>query len=522
MIKKSTLSLAAAGLVFVCCAVFPSAKAPSPEDNALDDGLALTPPMGWYPWNIFGQEPQNEKLIKEIVDALVRSGMREAGYSYVGPDEGICFSRAGDGRLTTNLVRYPSGLRGLGDYVHKKGLKYALYTDAGTHTCSEAMPGTKGHEFEDMLRFAEWRADYVKIDWCNTEGMDVVKAYTLLHDAQHAAGRPLIHSLCSWGEGSPWKWAASVGHLWRTTADICAPGKADWERAMKIAFSNEKLFEWAGPGHWNDPDMMIAGMPGLSEAQNRTFFSLWCMMAAPLIAGNDLRSMSESTVKILTNPEAIAVNQDPLGIQGHIIRREAEVSIWAGKPLFDGSQAVLVFNQGSSREVVDIKWPELGIEDKTPCYVRNLWTRETTGPATDGVISVTIAPYDVNLFRISKSKDFPLPPIIVADTYLVSLRATAAFPQKLSASVTIRNLGSAELPLWKVRSDLPGWLSVAAIKNGKSQTVTNTVQTAGLKKGLYHSVVRLDNTEPVSGRPMSTVYYDVDLEVPKDVGGVSK
>ncbi len=173
------------------------------------DGLALTPPMGWYPWNIFGEEPQNEKLIKEIVDALVSSGMKDAGYAYVGPDEGICFYRKDDGRLTTNLERYPSGLRGLGDYIHKKGLKYALYTDAGTRTCSKAMPGTKGREFEDMQAFADWRADYIKIDWCNAEGQDIVKTYTTLRDAQLAAGRPIVHSLCSWGEGYPWRWAAT-------------------------------------------------------------------------------------------------------------------------------------------------------------------------------------------------------------------------------------------------------------------------------------------------------------------------
>lgn len=517
---KRMMIMAALGLAFISSALFPGAQTPSSKDRAQDDGLALTPPMGWYPWNIFGEEPQNEKLIKEIVDALVRSGMREAGYSYVGPDEGICFYRRSDGLLTTNLERYPSGLRGLGDYIHRRGLKYALYTDAGTHTCSKAMPGTKGHEVEDMRQFAEWRADYIKIDWCNTEGMDIVKAYTRLHDAQHAAGRPIVHSLCSWGEGSPWKWAAPVGHLWRTTGDICAPGKADWENAMRIAFANEKLFEWAGPGHWNDPDMMIAGMPGLSEAQNRSFFSLWCMMAAPLIAGNDLRNMSESTIQILTNLEAIGVNQDPLGIQGRVIRRNGKVSIWSGKPLFDGSQAVLVFNQGSSWEGVDIKWPELGIEDKTPCYVRDLWAHKTSGPSSDGAF-VKVAPDDVTMLRISKSKDFPLPPIVVADTCLVSLRATAASPQTLSAAVTIRNQGSAELPLWEVRSGLPGWLSVAVIKNGRSQTITNTVRTAGLRKGLYHAVVRLDNTEPVSGSPMSVVYYDVDLEIPDDVGGVS-
>ena len=196
-------------------------------------------------------------------------------------------------------------------------------------------------------RFAEWRTDYVKIDWCNTEGQDVAKAYTKLHDAQLAAGRPIVHSLCSWGKGHPWKWAAAVGHLWRTTIDICGPGEADWARALNVASTNEKLYAAAGPGHWNDPDMMIVGMGGLSESQNRSFFSLWCMMASPLIAGNDLRKMTPSSLQIMTNPEAIGINQDPVGIQGHIIARQGQVQIWAGKPLFDGSQAVLVFNQGS-------------------------------------------------------------------------------------------------------------------------------------------------------------------------------
>ncbi len=490
----------------------------------MDDGLALTPPMGWYPWNTFGQEPQNEKLIKEIVDALVASGLKDAGYSYVGPDEGICFSRGPDGKITTNLERYPSGLRGLGDYIHQKGLKYALYTDAGTHTCSGAMPGTKGHEMEDMRQFAGWRADYVKIDWCNTEGQDIVKTYTKLHEAQRAAGRPIVHSLCSWGEGSPWTWAAPVGHLWRTTGDICAPGKADWDRAMKIAAANEKLSPWAGPGHWNDPDMLIAGMPGLSESQNRAFFSLWCMMAAPLMAGNDLRDMSASTIKILTNPEVVAVDQDPLGVQGHLIRTEGKVSVWAGKPLFDGSQAVLFFNPGTAAETVILNLSELGIAPQAALYTRDIWQHSTSGPAVSarGVLTVMVPPNDIRMFRTSKHDDFPLPPVIVADTYLVSLRAGGSSPKKLTGMITLTNKGTSELSLWKVRQVLPVWLSVSIAKNGKTQTVMNTVSTAGLKKGLYHAVVRLDNADPVSGRPMSAVTYDVDLEVTDDVGVTSR
>ena len=489
-----------------------SAEKPGQAFRADYDGLAMTPPMGWYPWNTFGQEPQNEKLIKEMVEALISSGMREAGYLYVGPDEGICYYRASDGKLTTNLERYPSGLRGLGDYIHQRGLKYALYTDAGTLTCSKAMPGTKGHEFEDMRQFAEWRTDYLKIDWCNTKGQDIVQTYTLLNEAQRAAGRPLVHSLCSWGVGEPWKWAAAVGHLWRTTGDICEPGKADWNSAMKIVFANEKLYEYAGPGHWNDPDMMIVGMPGLSEAQNRSLFSLWCMMAAPLIAGNDLRQMSESTRQILTNIEVIAIDQDPLGIQGHIIRQEGQISIWGQKKLFDGSQAVLIFNQNNSPSQVTISWDELGFSRAASLYVRDLWKHQTTGPITRG-LSVTVPPNDVIMLRLSRSKDFPLPPIISADTYLISLHSKSSKPEKLSASLTIHNVGTVDLPLWKVQGPLPPWLSVKITKKGKNQIITSQINTAGLSPGYYHTIVRLDNTEPISKRPMSAFYYDVELEV---------
>jgi alpha-galactosidase len=198
---KNAMTLLVLGILFFSMLIFSSEEGQRPRLRAEMDGLALTPPMGWYPWNTFGQEPQNEKLIKEMVEALISSGMREAGYLYIGPDEGICYYRASDGKLTTNLERYPSGLRGLGDYIHKRGLKYALYTDAGTRTCSQAMPGTKGHEFEDMRQFAEWRCDYLKIDWCHTKGQDIVQTYTLLAEAQRAAGRPLVHSLCSWGVG---------------------------------------------------------------------------------------------------------------------------------------------------------------------------------------------------------------------------------------------------------------------------------------------------------------------------------
>ncbi len=520
MIRASRL--VGAALLIVILSGPSATQVPLPKDmpsglHADVDGLALTPPMGWYPWNMFGQDPQNETLIKGIVDALVSSGMKDAGYAYVGPDEGICFSRGTDGKLTSNRTRYPSGLRGLGDYIHAKGLRYALYTDAGTKTCSGAMPGTKGHEIEDMKAFADWRADYIKIDWCNSEGQDIVQTYAGLGKAQRAAGRPVVHSLCSWGDGYPWAWAGAIGHMWRTTADICAPGEADWPRALRIAFSNQALNAYAGPGHWNDPDMMIVGMPGLSEPQNRSLFSLWCLMASPLMAGNDLRAMDKATIGILTNLEAIAVDQDPLGVQGRVIWNDGNVSLWAGKPLFDGSQAVLLLYQGRYRGERRIAWEELGLNAADALYVRDLWTHTTTGPLAGGV-TVSAGPNDVAFLRISKTNEFPLAPILVADTYLLSFRSTAARPETFTGTVAVTNKGTSALPPWRIDpKSLPAWLRVDVRGSGKTQTFVNTVSTAGLKKGAYHAQVRADNVEPVSGKPMSAFYYDLDLEVGRDV-----
>jgi hypothetical protein len=281
---------------------------------------------------------------------------------------------------------------------------------------------------------------------------------------------------------------------------------------MKNTAANEKLNAAAGPGHWNDPDLLINGMGGLSETQNRSFFSLWCMMAAPLMASNDLRRMTVSTIQTLTNREAIAINQDLLGIQGHIVRREGQAEIWAGKRLFDGSQAVLVFNSGTAPAEVQVTWPDIGGTESAALYVRDVWTHRTTGPHRGG-LTVTVPASDATLLRISKSRAFPAPPVIVADSYWLSFRAPRPGPQRLKGAITVKSTGSNELPMWKVHSGLPAWLSVTVTKHGKSQTLANTVSTAGLVKGLYHAVVRADNIEPVSGLPMSALYYDVDLAV---------
>jgi hypothetical protein len=255
----------------------------------------------------------------------------------------------------------------------------------------------------------------------------------------------------------------------------------------------------------------------LSEVQNRSLFSLWCMMASPLIAGNDLRDMTKPTIDILTNLEAIAVDQDPLGAQGHVVWNDGNVSFWAGKPLFDGSRAMLVFYQGGHKFQQRIAWDEVGFAAADELYVRNIWTHETTGPHAGGV-NVSVGSDDVAFLRISKKNEFPIPPILVADTYLVSLRAAGSRPEKLTGTVTVANKGSGDLPPWRIDpKSLPPWLSVAVTGSGKSQTFVNTVSTAGLKKGPYHVLVRADNVEPISGRPMSALYYDVDLEVVRNV-----
>jgi hypothetical protein len=262
--------------------------------------------------------------------------------------------------------------------------------------------------------------------------------------------------------------------------------------------------------------MMVVGMPGLSEARNRSLFSLWCFMASPLIAGNDLRDMTKPTVDILANLEAIAVNQDPLGIQGRVVWNDGNVSLWADKPLFDDSRAVLLFYQGKYKAERRIAWEEVGFAAADKLYVRNLWTHETTGPFIGGVM-VTAGPDEVAFLRLSKKAEFPIPPILVADSYFVSLRSTGPRPEQLSGTVTVTNKGSQDLPPWKVGAGLPPWLSVTVSGSGRSQTFVNSVSTAGLRKGSYHAVVRADNVEPVSGKPMSALYYDVDLEVERDV-----
>ena len=295
------------------------------------DRLAPTPPMGWNSWNKFSCNV-SESLIRETADAIVSSGMKDAGYQYVVIDD--CWQvleRGADGRIVPDPQRFPSGMKKLADYVHAQGLKLGIYSDAGTATCGSG-PAATGHEEIDARTYAEWGVDYLKYDWCNTEGMDARDAYSRMSRLLRATGRDIVFSICEWGSNKPWLWAPGIGHLWRSTGDIqdCWDCSTSWGGmgVSHIIDQNAELYPYAGPGHWNDPDMLEVGNGGLNPAETRAHFSLWALFAAPLIAGNDVRSMTAETRAVLTNREVIAVNQDPLGVQGRRVRDEGAKEVW--------------------------------------------------------------------------------------------------------------------------------------------------------------------------------------------------
>ncbi len=267
--------------------------------NKAPNGLALTPPMGWNSWNKFGCNI-NEQIVRDSADAIVASGMRDAGYQYVVIDDCWHGPRDANGFITADPQKFPSGIKALADYVHSKGLKFGIYSDAGRLTCG-GRPGSQGHEYQDALTYARWGADYLKYDWCNTGDRNAQEAYALMADALRASGRDIVFSMCEWGTAKPWLWAKNIGNLWRTTGDISDDFSTkqkghDWEHPMlQLLDLNEPLWPFAGPGHWNDADMLEVGNGGMTPAEYRSHFSLWAMMASPLMAGNDIAHMDATT-----------------------------------------------------------------------------------------------------------------------------------------------------------------------------------------------------------------------------------
>src|SRR5438552_3449061 len=352
---------------------------PSPSAN-----LALTPPMGWNSWNKFGCNVSDE-MIRGMAAAMVKSGMKDAGYQYVVIDDCWQVERDKEGNIVPDAKRFPGGIKPLADYVHSLGLKFGIYSDAGSKTCA-GRPGGLGHEYQDALKYAAWGVDYLKYDWCHTTTQDAKASYANIRNALDAAGRPIVLSICEWGSHLPWLWGAEVGgNLWRTTGDIsdkwqskkkwpdgscCELGVAD------IVDLQVGLYSFAGPGHWNDPDMLEVGNGGMTETEYRSHFSLWAILAAPLIAGNDVRTMSDGVRRMLTAPEVIAVDQDPLGKQGTRIARDGDTEVWR-RDLADGSCAVALFNRDAAE-------CEIAYEFAGRALVRDLWAREDVGEVRDG------------------------------------------------------------------------------------------------------------------------------------------
>ena len=354
--------------------------------------LAQTPPMGWNSWNTFACDV-SEQLIREIADAMVSSGLKAAGYQYVNIDDCWQVSRDAQGNIVADPARFPSGIKALADYVHSKGLKLGLYTDAGRLTCQKR-PGSFDHELQDAKTYASWGVDYVKVDWCYSEGLDPEVQYAKVRDALAQAGRPIVFSICNWGVKAPWRWGPKTGNLWRTTGDI----SDKYDSMSLIGFSQNGLEKFAGPGHWNDPDMLEVGNGGMDRDEYRTHMALWALLAAPLLAGNDLRSMTAETKEMLTNGEVLAVDQDSKGVQGHRIWEEGPLEIWA-KPLADQSQAVALFNRSEASLKMTLDFKAIGFSGAAK--LRDLWEHKDIGPVQD-TYTVEVPKHGVVLLKVSR------------------------------------------------------------------------------------------------------------------------
>ena len=356
------------------------------------NGLALTPPMGWNSWNHFGCNV-SAPLIEGEADAMVASGMKDAGYRYVIIDDCWQVARDANGNIVPDPERFPQGMKAVADYVHGKGLKFGIYSDVGDHTC-QMRPGSRGHEYQDALQYARWGVDYLKYDWCNTGGLDARSAYATMSDALRATGRPIVFSLCDWGRYQPWLWGAEAGgNLWRTTGDISDA----WSSLLTILDLQVGLAGYAGPGHWNDPDMLEIGNGGMTDTQYRAQFSLWAILAAPLIAGNDLRRMSAATRTTLTNREVIAVDQDALGIEGQRVWKDGDAEIWV-RPLTGGSEAVVLLNRGEQPAPIRLDWSALHLPGYLPLRFRDLWRHKDLPIATHS-LTFQVPPTSVIMLR---------------------------------------------------------------------------------------------------------------------------
>lgn len=379
------------------------------------EGLAMTPPMGWNSWNTFATNI-DEKLVKETADIMVSSGLAAAGYNYIVLDDGwMTKERDANGDLVPDPAKFPNGMKALIDYVHSKGLKFGLYNCAGTQTCA-GYPGTRGYEYQDARFYAKLGIDFLKYDWCNTKGITAPEAYTTMSNALKTAGRPIVFSLCEWGDNQPWEWGKPVGNLWRISGDIYPCFDCEFKHPenwsswgfMKIAEMRKDIRKYSGPDHWNDFDMMEVGNE-MNDTEDKSHFAMWCMLSSPLFTGNDYRKMSKETLAILTNKELIAINQDKLGIQGFKHSAEDGLEVWV-KPLSDGNWAVTFLNRSDVSKKINFDWKKNTFKDldfgyeadfnKTTFKLKNLWTNKEAGN-TKKNFTAELASHDCTTLKLS-------------------------------------------------------------------------------------------------------------------------
>ena len=392
LLKCSSMLFLALGMAFL---------APS-RARGLDNGVARTPPMGWNSWNKFACKGINEEVIRASADAIASNGMKDAGYQYVNMDDCWQISRDAAGNIVADPQKFPSGIKALADYVHSKGLKLGIYTDAGTKTCA-GRPGSMGHEYQDAEQYAKWGIDYVKEDWCSTlPGQSSEASYTLMRDALAATGRPIVFSICEWGSTKPWLWAGPVGNSWRSTGDIqdCWDCKKPWggNGLLRIIDQMDPLYSYAGPGHWNDPDMLEVGNGGMTNDEYRVHFSMWALFSAPLLAGNDLEHMTPEVREILLNKDVIAIDQDPMGIQGHRVQKSGDLEVWS-KQLGDGGRAVVLLNRSDKPATIAADWRDIGYPPSLPAAVRDLWAHKDLAQHT-GSFSAEVPSHGAVMVRI--------------------------------------------------------------------------------------------------------------------------
>ncbi|MDP4201074.1 MAG: glycoside hydrolase family 27 protein [Bacteroidota bacterium] len=370
---------------------------PLPElTDVPSNGAAATPPMGWNSWNHFGNRV-DDAIVRKAADALVNSGLAKLGYVYINIDDCWQGGRDAHGNIVPNK-KFPD-MKVLADYVHSKGLKLGLYSSPGPRTCG-GYEGSFGHEEQDARTYAAWGIDYLKYDWCSAQRMysnaQVRAVYQKMGEAISKAGRPIVYSLCEYGIEDVWKWGQTVGgNLWRTGYDI----NDSWNRMVEIGFNQGNFSVYAGPGHWNDPDMLEVGNGGMTDTEYRTHFSLWCLLAAPLLAGNDLNAMSTETLNILGNKEAIAVDQDALGKAAVPVIKDGDIQIWA-RDLHDGSKALGIFNIGEASRKGIVAFQDLKISGKQK--VRDLWQHADLG-VFDTQFNYEVPSHGVVFVKITKN-----------------------------------------------------------------------------------------------------------------------